>query len=188
MRRGPRRDVERLDAEPIAGHSERTVNGVPAGEREHPADVREPGRRLSATSRSSTSVSLPVRSARPATEFGAQRAVVVDLPVEHDMMRPSGVDIGCAPPGPGSMIARRRWTSSTWPSGSSTCPIRLDRGERASGRATAPAQKRLPADAPHAGQRPRNHTSSCSRRASEEAIADRDRVAVRLDSCLRASL
>ena len=64
MRPRAGRDIQRLDAEAVAREEQRALRRVPAGEREHAADVAtappEPSR---AIRRSSTSVSLPVDEA-----------------------------------------------------------------------------------------------------------------------------
>ena len=84
-------DVQRLDAELVAGQRQRRLSLVVDREREHAAEPRQARRAPRRQASSTTSVSDSVRKRTPAAlELGPQLAVVVDLAVvDRGSARPS---------------------------------------------------------------------------------------------------
>ena len=79
-------DVQRLDAEAVAGDKERSLHAVPAGKREHAAHVREPrGAAARDQAQQDFGVAAGGKTLIVRFQVRAQRSVVVDFAVEHDV-------------------------------------------------------------------------------------------------------
>ena len=88
---GARRDVQRLDAEAIACHRQRSFEAVPHRQREHPARAAE---RRNAVADNQGQQHFRVgggnKADAGALEIGAQLAIVVNLAVVHDAVAAVG--------------------------------------------------------------------------------------------------
>ena len=91
-------DVQRLDAEPVAGEEQRLRRGVPDGEREHAAQPSYAiGALVLVEMEDGLGVALSGELVSPCNQPTPELAIVVDLAVEDDDLRPIFVENRLSP-------------------------------------------------------------------------------------------
>ena len=97
---GPFRDVERLDAKPVAREEQRLGRRVPDGEREHAAEQLDTARTvLLIEVQNRLGIALRRECVSAPQQLAPQVAVIVDLAVEDDDLGPIFVENRLAPAG-----------------------------------------------------------------------------------------